>query len=110
MGLSHRDEALTMAKLYVGCRVRIKWSTHFPELAGEVGTITDKASDGGLDGTSDWMVAPDCWGSPKSPTTRDGNIGFFAPNSDQLEPATDSYDKIEWSECIWAPEHLREKV
>lgn len=99
-----------MSRFYVGCRVRIKWSTHFPELDGLVGTITAAAEDGGVDGTSEWLVAPDCWGSPAAPTARDGNIGFFAPNSDQLEPASDANDKIEWEECAWCPEHLRETV
>lgn len=34
----------------------------------------------------------------------------FGPAPDALEPATDANDKIEWSECLWCPEHLRETV
>lgn len=25
-----------------------------------------------------------------------------------LEPATDSYEKVEWSACLWSPEHIQE--
>jgi len=44
---------------------------------------------------ADWLVEQN----------RPGVWGLF--DSWQLEPATDCYDKTEWSECIWRPEHLR---
>lgn len=28
-------------------------------------------------------------------------------NSEELEPATDSYDVVSWDTCVWKPEHLR---
>lgn len=97
-----------MAAFHVGQRVFIKWSTHFPELANQVGTIVSQSDSSGLDGTSEWDVAPDCWGSTKSPNKQ--FPGYFAPNSSQLEPATNSYDKCSWDECVWKPEHLRETL
>lgn len=105
-----------MAKFYVGQRVRIKWSISWPELAGEVGTIVgadEYCSWHPKAGQKCWVVSPDVWGSHIAPVPAevDGHIAHqFGPGEDQLEPATDANDKIEWSECIWAPEHLREAV
>lgn len=105
-----------MAKFYIGCRVRIKWSDSWPELAGEVGTIvgTDTYQDWHPEsGKACWVVAPDCWGTciAPMPAEHSGHIvNRFGPCEEQLEPATDANDKIDWEDCIWAPEHLREKV
>jgi hypothetical protein len=44
-----------------------------------------------------------------------GLVGFDCAGEDDwcappehLAPITDSYDKIEWSECIWAPDRVTE--
>lgn len=75
-----------MSGLFVVQRVRILFSDNWPELKGETGRIVDVCSDGGMTGFSDWMVAPDCWGTPRAPRKgTDGGIRF-APNSRQLEP------------------------
>lgn len=71
-------------KFFVGQRVRIVWSFHFPELAGKEGTITNR-TDPRLptdDGCGAWRVAPDCWGSDRSPDTYD----FFCPAPGAIEP------------------------
>ena len=75
-----------MKNLFAGQRVRILWSTAWPELAGKEGRILARDTDGGIDGTSEWRVAPDIWGSELAP--REGTSGGqrFAPSSEQLEP------------------------
>jgi hypothetical protein len=95
-----------MAAFYVKQRVRIKFSYTWPELAGEVGTIL-AASDPVPGRSGEWEVGPDVWGGKSSPPS---GWNIFAPGGDQLEPATDANDKIEWDVCCWAPEHLRETV
>ena len=93
-----------MAKFYVGQRVRIKWCDHHPEIAGKEGMIIGKFHIKG----HDWEVAPDCWGSSRSPS----GVGIFAPVSDQLEPITDSYDLVTWESMrdLWVPDHMREQA
>lgn len=71
-----------MATFRVGQRVRIKWSEDRPELAGETGVI--KSELRGVPG-HDWVVAPDCWGTPIAPSGKWAGLEF-APASCQLEP------------------------
>lgn len=93
-----------MKRLYVGCRVSIIWSINFPELAGQLGTIIAKASGAIIDGVRcEWEVAVDNWGRCSCPPYE---FATFSPSSEQLEPATDSYDVVGWDECIWQPEIL----
>ena len=99
-----------MTTFRIGQRVRIKWSAGWPELAGEQGTIVCRASDAGVYGMSEWHVAPDVWGTHVAPhPSKDGAI-FFGPNSQQLEPLTDSNTLVSWESMrdLWVPEHLRE--
>ena len=72
--------------LFFGARVRILYSMGWPELSGEVGRIIGRSNTKGVDGVSEWCVAPDIWGSHYAP--RKGNNGAtrFSPNSSQLEP------------------------
>lgn len=99
-----------MARFYVGQRVRIKYSLGWPELAGKEGTIVGKPEDGGIRGGSEWTVAPDVWGTYVAPQMSSKGGKIFGPNSDQLEPITDSYDLASWESMrdLWVPEHLRE--
>ncbi len=99
-----------MSHFYVGQRLRIKWSRNWPDLAGKEGAIVEASEDGGLNGTSEWIVAPDCWGVAIAPHPGLNGAARFGPSSSQLEPITDSYDKVEWSACLWAPEHLRDRT
>lgn len=75
-----------MAKFFVGQRVRIISSKGWPELAGEEGRIIGDDVSHASTERSEWQVAPDIWGSDRSPYK--GLLGGyrFAPNSDQLEP------------------------
>lgn len=75
-----------MAKFFVGQRVRIKWSKGWPELAGQEGVINGLAGNKGIEGVSEWTVAPDIWGSHRAPSPGLNGGIFFAPNSNQLEP------------------------
>lgn len=100
-----------MSKFRVGQRVRIKWSYAWPELNGTTGVIVDRASPYGWSPPyspkgNEWKVAPDSWGTPYAPPSS-SVIGTFCPGEEQLEPATDCYDKTEWDACVWKPEHLR---
>lgn len=72
--------------LCIGAKVRIVWSTGWPELSGEVGIIIGRSATKGVNGVSEWIVRPDIWGSPYAP--RKGNNGAtrFGPSSAQLEP------------------------
>lgn len=79
-----------MKKLFVGCRVRILWSSGWPELAGQEGRIVGTSSD--LDATNviedvcEWLTAPDSWGTPFAPKVGRGGGNVFCPASEQLEP------------------------
>ena len=98
-----------MATFYVGQRVRIKWSTGWPELAGEQGVITSTTRDKSWAARADATVAPDRWGTPVAP--REGVHGAlrFGPSFDQLEPIQpEGHKTVEWNACLWQPEHLRE--
>ena len=98
-----------MATFYVGQRVRIVRSLNWPELAGEEGTIVGRSGTPGREGLSQWHVAPDCWGTHVAPGSVAHSRDRFAPNSDQLEPIQpEGHKTVEWSECLWMPEHLRE--
>lgn len=100
-----------MGRFYVGQRVRIKWSNHWPELNGSVGTIIAPRDPfipyKGTPG--DWAVAPDAWGTAMAPLSA-STTGQFVPKEKQLEPATDANEKTTWEECAWCPEHMRETV
>lgn len=78
-----------MAVFVIGQRVRIKWSNHWPELAGQEGTVQNSSfvgADEHVQGAGYYYwVAPDCWGTFKAP---DGG-GLFAPRGEQLEPVQD---------------------
>lgn len=93
-----------MKGLRVGMRVRILWSRGFPELAEKCGTIVaaDDGTPNYFGGISDWIVAPDEWGSCRSPYCG----SRFAPTSSQLEPLSDANQTMSWSDpaCVWRPE------
>lgn len=76
-----------MKRLFIGCRVRILWSTYWPWLAGTEGVIVATAPNmpsrtGWL---GDWTVVPDGWGGPEA-VSKDGQVYTFNPTSEQLEP------------------------
>jgi len=88
-----------MAKFFVGQRVRV--------------VACDDLSWAHVIGSEGFVNELDCTNMDDEP----GNVGVTIGGDDgfcfwpwELEPATDANDKIEWSECIWAPEHLRETV
>lgn len=91
-----------MAKFYVGQRVRILYSNNWPELKDQQGRITDSVTTFSkthpsfrVAAVSEWIVAPDAWGSCFSPRVgfSDGNgpNRCFAPNSSQLEPIVGNF-------------------
>jgi hypothetical protein len=93
-----------MSRFFVGQRVRIKWASNFPFLAGQEATVLSKIDDDDVPpGTEEWEIAPDCWGTSRTPD----DIILVAP-SEQLEPATDSNTKVGWATCAWKPQHLRD--
>lgn len=75
-----------MKRLFVGCRARILYSHGWPSLAGEEGRIVGRSKTPGIRGDSEWLVAPDCWGSYKAPMAGVRGELYFGPHSDQLEP------------------------
>jgi hypothetical protein len=81
-----------MAKFFVGQRVRIKWSTMWPSLSGQEGRIVGRSSQviGVCGRRTEWLVAPDCWGSSWAPEPV-GDAERFAPSSEQLEPILDQH-------------------
>lgn len=94
----------------VGQRVRIKWSKHWPELAGHEGTVQKTghatAQEHVFGEGFYYWVAPDCWGSFEGP---DGN--YFAPRDYQLEPVQDDKQRsasqeetVPWEECMFSRE------
>ena len=100
-----------MTTFYVGQRVRIKWSINFHELSGTLGTVISefrmmKRKEGVY--TGGYFCRPDVWDTDIAP----GWESPFAPEPEQLEPATDSYDLISWESMrdLWMPEHLRESA
>jgi hypothetical protein len=106
-----------MATFYVGQRVRIKYSVWWPELAGSEGTVIGthdgsarvgvKAHPGGPG--LYYEVAPDGFRTNRLPKV-DSPTGYalFSPSAEQLEPIQyDGNKVIEWSECLWQPEHIR---
>ena len=77
-----------MKGLFVGARVRIKWSRAWPELAGQTGRIVCRQENSGLIARTpncEWVVAPDCWNDARAPYPSLG-AHFFGPASVQLEP------------------------
>lgn len=94
-----------MSRFFVGQRVRILWSRGWPELAGQLGAIVARSPTKGVEGISEWRVAPDVWGSHEAPRRGDNGASLFAPNSNQLEPIQDpGREVVSWSECLWKPE------
>lgn len=83
-----------MSILRVGQRVRVKFARTKEGTAcvGKEATIVGALQDGRF-----WLQVD---GVP-TPTG-----GEWRTYGDQLEPLTDCYDKVEWSECLWAPEGL----
>lgn len=84
-----------MSRFYVGQRVRIKFATTDDGVpcVGREATIASPAQDDGryhldVDGL-------------KPPSGK----AFWRALPEQLEPLTDSYDKTEWKDCLWQPEH-----
>jgi hypothetical protein len=75
-----------MAKFRVGMRVRILWSINWPFLGGSEGLILAPARVPGTEGTSEWVVAPDVWGTCDAPQRGLRGARFFSPNSSQLAP------------------------
>ena len=77
-----------MATFFVGQRVRILFSRGWPELAGCEGRIVDTAPVAiARDGhRSDWLVAPDCWGTENAPHPAINGGTRFCPGETQLEP------------------------
>jgi hypothetical protein len=87
-----------MSRFYVGQRVRVIASTNYPKLIG-----CEAVVDGFYEGRdeegeyrSDW-VELDISGHPSAQ-------GWIC-TPDEIEPITDSYDKVEWSDCLWRPQH-----
>ena len=99
-----------MAKFKVGDRVRIIFSYGWPELSGQEGRIIEVATDKGVEGISEWRVAPDSWGSYMAPYKGINGAAKFAPNSSQLEPIL--YDGAQPSEFSYSElmDNLRTKV
>lgn len=94
-----------MSAFFVGQRVRIIYSHGWPELAGEEGRIVGRPDNRGVDGTSEWWVAPDCWGSKIAPRAGDNGANAFAPNGSQLEPIVpEGMQPAKWEDCLWQPE------
>lgn len=75
-----------MSKFFVGQRVRILYSDGWPELAGSEGVISSVCPNRGINGRSQWRVAPMQWGSHEAPYPSPLGARNFAPNEDQLEP------------------------
>lgn len=96
-----------MKRLYVGCRVRILWSLGWPELAGQEGRIIAPSLGAGVTGRSQWLVAPDCWGTADAPRVGDNGGGQFAPSSSNLEPILPEGNQVvtwEAMKGLWTPE------
>ncbi|MGE7136014.1 hypothetical protein ACQKIE_00075 [Luteibacter sp. NPDC031894] len=88
-----------MSRFYVGQRVRvIRVRDPDPECQAVLGAE-------GVVNALNVENKMDEWGNVG--VTIDGDSGWCFLPSD-LEPATDANDKIEWSECIWQPEHVGE--
>lgn len=95
---------MTMAKFYVGQRVRILWSSGWPELKGETGIIVSKSPDRGVLGDSEWLVAPDVWGTAEAPHPSDNGATRFGPSSEQLEPLIKPDNEVgSWEKLGWHP-------
>lgn len=84
-----------MSRFYVGQRVRLvgKWRGVTSDPSGSEAEIV--MGPGAYIGRTTkeiytWVVV-----------TTDGKP--IVANSCDLEPITDSYDKVEWSECLWRP-------
>ena len=84
-----------MRMFKIGDRVRIKFSIGWPILAGEAGTIVGRSRTKGVDGVSEWLVAPDCWGTYFAPFKGVNGSSKFAPSSCQLEPLTPPHESCE---------------
>lgn len=94
-----------MARFYPGCRVRIKWSVNWPELAGQEGVIWDlsgvRFSLPVLEAGT-WLVAPDSWTTPVCPFMTE-KAQLFGPHESQLEPLYPDRELVPWESCLWQP-------
>ena len=101
-----------MNGLFVGQRVRIRWSITWPALSGKPGRIVARLSEAHrkllpAGHSGEWEVAPDDWGGSASPDA----LGFFFPASEQLEPMLpEGMQGVSWKECEWQPDDLPEEV
>ncbi|KAF1009513.1 MAG: hypothetical protein GAK28_00151 [Luteibacter sp.] len=80
-----------MSRFYVGQRVRIKYAytAEGEKCVGRQASILGLFEDGRFWVDVESICCP--------------NGGKWRAYGDQLEPITDSYDKVEWSECLWRP-------
>ena len=88
-----------MARFYVGQRVRIVFARYaHGRCCVGLETVVDGFLDDGRAKLTKGLPNP----SPAK---------FWNAFTDQLEPLTDpGREVVSWSECVWKPEHLREKV
>jgi hypothetical protein len=96
-----------MSRFYVGQRVKVVRSTEGCRGRGERPHIVANGvgRTGVIAGT---MSHPNVGFHPHgdydvSIRLDTGELGMCP--SVCLEPITDSYDKVEWSECLWRPQH-----
>lgn len=83
-----------MSRFYVGQRVRIVKCIFKPEYVGQETTVVRGLHISRHPVTGELFECYDVAIDPE-----------FGPKPGYLEPLTDSYDKISWSECIWRPSH-----
>ena len=96
-----------MSRFHVGQRVRVARSTAGCRGHGERPFIV-KDGVGRTAVIAGTMSAPNAGFYPHgdydvSIRLDTGEVGMCP--SICLEPITDSYDKVEWSECLWQPQH-----
>ena len=89
-----------MSKFRVGQRVRVKYAEtiHGKRHVGKECVVTQ------VERLPSWTWT--AYGLDVSPIIHNGEA-WLGWADDQLEPATDCYDKTEWDQCVWKPEHLR---
>lgn len=88
-----------MSRYQLGQKVRITlaYTADGKKLVGREGVITE------IDLT--WIK--DAYGLDIAPIIYEGDFSYAWGNH-QLAPAIDSYDKTEWKDCAWKPDHMRE--
>lgn len=89
-----------MSRFYVGQRVRIVRCIRIENASfvGREAVVTEVRRFAHWEG--------DGYGLDICPITQSG-IFHNCWSEEQLEPATDCYDKTTWDTCVWQPEHLR---